>query len=145
MQRFQPAAWAADQALPNPTPSTTEPETPAHSPVACLIAVPQPPAGAHHRARSLRRARGAHHSTGVLCIERRGLGVGRVLLFDLQGWITLLAGALLALITLFTSYGHVDIPGAGPILLNQQAGVLLILASLATLAGDVELATRRRL
>ena len=76
--------------------------------------------------------------------------MGRVLLFDLIGWITLLAGALLALITLFTSYGHVDIPGLGPIPLNQQglfrqSAVLLILASLATLVGDVELATRRRL
>ena len=71
--------------------------------------------------------------------------MGRVLVFDLQGWITLLAGALIALITLFTSYVHVDIPGIGAIPLNQQAGVLLIIASLATLAGDVELATRRRL
>ena len=71
--------------------------------------------------------------------------MGRVLVFDLQGSITLLAGALIALITLFTSYDHVDIPGVGSIQLNQQAGVLLIIASLATLAGDVELATRRRL
>jgi stage V sporulation protein SpoVS len=79
--------------------------------------------------------------------------VGRVLVFDLQGSITLLAGALIALITLFTSYGHVEIPGVGSIQLNQQAGVLLIIASLATLAGVdevfsegvVELATRRRL
>jgi hypothetical protein len=75
------------------------------------------------------------------------------LVFDLQGSITLLAGALIALITLFTSYGHVDIPGVGSIQLNQQAGVLFIIASLATLAGVdevfsegvVELATRRRL
>ena len=52
---------------------------------------------------------------------------------------------MIALITLFTSYGHVDIPGVGSIPLNQQAGVLLIFASLATLAGDVELVTRRRL
>ena len=92
-------------------------------------------------------------STVVLWLERRGLRLGRVLVFDLQGSITLLAGALIALITLFTSYGHVDIPGVGSIQLNQQAGVLLIIASLATLAGVdevfsegvVELATRRRL
>jgi hypothetical protein len=67
------------------------------------------------------------------------------LLFDLQGWITLLAGSLIALITLFTSCSHVDIPGSGSIQLHQQAGVLPILASLATLAGDVELATRAQL
>ena len=71
--------------------------------------------------------------------------MGRVLLFDLQGWITLFAGVLIALITLLTSYNHVDIPGVGSVQLNQQGGVRLIIASLATLAGDVELATRRRL
>ena len=59
-------------------------------------------------------------STAVLLIEQRGLCVGRVLVFDLQGSITLLAGALIALITLFTSYGHVDIPSVGSIQLNQQ-------------------------
>jgi len=32
--------------------------------------------------------------------------VGRVFVFDIQGWITLLLGGLLALITLFTSYSH---------------------------------------
>jgi hypothetical protein len=65
------------------------------------------------------------------------------LVFELHGWITLLAGAMLALITLFISYGHVEIPGVEPIPLNQQVGVLLILASLEMLGGDVELATRR--
>jgi len=40
-------------------------------------------------------------STGVLWTERRGLGVGRVFLYDIQGWITLILGGLLALITLF--------------------------------------------
>ena len=30
-------------------------------------------------------------------------------LFDIQGWITLILGGLLALITLFSSYSHVHI------------------------------------
>ena len=59
-------------------------------------------------------------STGVLLAERRGLGVGRVFLFDIQGWITLILGGLLALITLFSSYGHVRIPFIGAGALNQQ-------------------------
>ena len=64
---------------------------------------------------------------------------------DQQGWITLLAGFLLALITLFTSYEHVDLFTLTSIRLNQQVGVPLIAASLATLAGDVKLASRRRI
>ena len=63
---------------------------------------------------------------------------------DLQGWITVLAGVLLALITLFTGYDHVDIPGITSIRLNQQVGILVILASLATLLGEAQLASRRR-
>ena len=63
---------------------------------------------------------------------------------NLQGWITVLAGLLLALITLFTGYDHVDIPGFTSIRLNQQVGVLILLASLATLLGDAQLASRRR-
>ena len=59
-------------------------------------------------------------STGVLWTERRGLGVGRVFLFDIQGWITLILGGLLALITLFSSYSHVHIPFIGAVALNQQ-------------------------
>ncbi|NQW38631.1 MAG: hypothetical protein HQ469_05470 [Cyanobacteria bacterium] len=34
-----------------------------------------------------------------------------VLEFDRQGWITVFAGLLLALITLFTNYAHVDLLG----------------------------------
>jgi hypothetical protein len=38
-----------------------------------------------------------------------GFGLATVILgFDLQGAITLIAGLLLALITLFTGYDHVD-------------------------------------
>ena len=64
---------------------------------------------------------------------------------DPQGWITVLAGVLLALITLFTSYDHVDLFGFIAIRLNQQIGLLVIAASLATLVGEAQLASRRRL
>ncbi len=73
------------------------------------------------------------------------LGVGRVFLFDIQGWITLILGGLLALITLFSSYSHVHIPFVGAVALNQQAGVLLLLALVPPLVGDAQLATRCRL
>jgi hypothetical protein len=46
--------------------------------------------------------------------------VGTVLLFDIQGWITLVVGGLLALITLFTSYSHVHLPFLGAVALDQQ-------------------------
>jgi len=46
--------------------------------------------------------------------------VGRVLLFDIQGWIAPILGRLLALITLFTSYSHVHLPFLGAVALNQQ-------------------------
>jgi hypothetical protein len=80
-----------------------------------------------------------------LFAERRWLGVGRVWFFDIQGWITLILGGLLALITLFTSYSHVHLPFLGAIALNQQVGVLLLLALVPPLVGDAELATRCRL
>jgi len=52
---------------------------------------------------------------------------------DRQGWITLLAALLLALITLLTSYDHVDLPGvATPLPLPQQAGIPCLVAALAT-------------
>jgi hypothetical protein len=71
--------------------------------------------------------------------------VGRVWLFDIQGWITLILGGLLALITLFTSYSHVHLPFLGAIALNQQIGVLLLAALVPALVGDAQLATRCRL
>ena len=71
--------------------------------------------------------------------------MGRVWLFDIQGWITLIIGGLLALITLFSSYSHASIPFIGTVEFNQQIGVLLLFALVPTLVGDVELATRRRL
>jgi hypothetical protein len=72
-------------------------------------------------------------------------GLDRLGPFDLQGWLTVAAGLLLALITLFTSYDHVDIPGSGTIPLDQQVGVLLLLALVPALVGDAQLATRSRL
>ena len=83
--------------------------------------------------------------TRVLLTERRAFGVGRVLLFDIQGWITLLLGGLLALITLFSSYSHVHIPFLGAVALDQQIGVLLLFALVPPLLGDAQLATRCRL
>ena len=46
--------------------------------------------------------------------------MGWFLLFDIQGWITLVFGGLLALITLFTSYSHVHLPFLGAVAPDQQ-------------------------
>ena len=52
------------------------------------------------------------------------LGLANVLCgLDRQGWITVFAALLLALITLFTSYTHVDLLGAAFVDLPQQAGI----------------------
>ncbi|MCP9907219.1 hypothetical protein KBY72_08520 [Cyanobium sp. BA5m-21] len=74
-------------------------------------------------------------------------------MFDIQGWITLALGGLLALITLFSSYSHVHIPFIGAVALNQQIGVLLLIVLVPPLLGVAagfceavaELATRCRL
>ena len=58
-----------------------------------------------------------------------------VLGFDLQGAITLIAGLLLALITLFTGYDHVHFFWGLTLQLNKQIGVSVLAASLATLWG----------
>ena len=49
-----------------------------------------------------------------------------VLGFDRQGWITVFAALLLALITLFTNYTHVDLLGAASVELPQQAQCNLV-------------------
>ncbi len=64
--------------------------------------------------------------------------------FDRQGWITLIAGVLLALITLFAGYDHVNVFWGPTLRLNQQVGISLLLASLAPLALEAQLASRRR-
>ena len=55
-----------------------------------------------------------------------------VVLFDRQGWLTAVAAVLLALITLFTGYSHVDLLEAASIDRPQQAAVPCIAAALAT-------------
>jgi hypothetical protein len=67
-----------------------------------------------------------------------------ILGFDLQGWITLIAGLLLALITLFTGYDHVHFFWGPTLRLDQQIGVFILLASLAPLVVEAQLASRRR-
>jgi hypothetical protein len=52
--------------------------------------------------------------------------------FDRQGWITVFAALLLALITLFTNYTNVDLLGAASVDLPQQAGIPCIAAAVAT-------------
>ena len=48
-----------------------------------------------------------------------------------QGWITVFVALLLGLITLLTSYSHVDLLGAASIDLPQQAGIPCIAAAVA--------------
>jgi hypothetical protein len=61
-----------------------------------------------------------------------GFGLAKVVLgFDRQGWITVFAALLLALITLFTSNTHVDLLGAASVDLPQQAGIPRIAAAVA--------------
>jgi hypothetical protein len=62
-----------------------------------------------------------------------GFGLAAVLIgFACQGWITVFAARLLALITLFTNYDHVDLLGAASVDLPQQAGIPCIAAAVAT-------------
>jgi hypothetical protein len=64
---------------------------------------------------------------------------------DRQGWIQALAGIVIALIALLTSYDHIALP-AGPVLqLPQQWGVWFIVASMALVLVDAQLATGSRL
>jgi hypothetical protein len=63
---------------------------------------------------------------------------------DLQGWVTVLAAGLLALITLFAGYDHVDLLGAASIHLPQQAGIPCIAAAMATAVAEAELASNDR-
>lgn len=63
---------------------------------------------------------------------------------DRQGWITVFAALLLGLITLLTSYSHVDLLGAASIDLPQQAGVPCIAAAVATAVAEAQLASNDR-
>ncbi len=64
---------------------------------------------------------------------------------DSQAWIAFAAAILLALITLFSSYNHVFIPGfATPFPLPQQAGIPCIFIALAAAACELKLASNSR-
>ena len=64
--------------------------------------------------------------------------------FDRQGWITVFAALLLALITLFTNYTHVDLLGAASVDLPQQAGIPCIAAAVAAAVAEAQLASNDR-
>ncbi|MCP9775655.1 hypothetical protein [Cyanobium sp. WAJ14-Wanaka] len=76
---------------------------------------------------------------------------GPLICLDLQGWLQSIGGFVVALIAVFTSYDHLNLPGPSspssshsfPI--NQQWGFWLILASVAVVFVDAQLATRSRL
>jgi hypothetical protein len=63
---------------------------------------------------------------------------------DPMGWASLAAGLLVALITFFTSYSHVDLFGILQFKVNQQIGIPLLLAAMAALFGEVKLASNHR-
>ena len=65
-------------------------------------------------------------------------------LLDRQGWSTLVAGALLLLISFTTNYGNDNLLKFGDIATLDKVGMGLHLAALAALAGDAQLATRLR-
>jgi len=95
------------------------------------------------------RAEPIRDSTDIFWFMRTilipGLELATMLLgFDLQGAITLIAGLLLALITLFTGYDHVHFFWGPTFWLNQQIGVFVLAASLAPLVVEIQLASRRR-
>ena len=64
--------------------------------------------------------------------------------FDGQGGLQLIAGLVIGLIALYSSYDHVNFL-TSTIHLNQQWGVWLIAASLAIVVIDAQLASRSRL
>jgi hypothetical protein len=63
---------------------------------------------------------------------------------DPTGWASLAAGLLVALITFFTSYSHVDLFGILQFKVDQQIGIPLLLAAMAALVGEVKLASNNR-
>ena len=99
-------------------------------------------------------------STAVLCSDGCWFGVATVMggverlpgiprsspprLLDRQGWSTLVAGALLLLISFTTNYGDDNLLHFGTLQTSEQIGVGLHLAALAALAGDAQLASRLR-
>ena len=68
----------------------------------------------------------------------------RLLGFDGQGGLQLIGGIVIGLIALYSSYNHVNFLSS-TIHLNQQWGIWLIVASLAVVVIDAQLASRSRL
>jgi signal transduction histidine kinase len=79
-----------------------------------------------------------HEAEGSIAVATVFLG------FDRQGWITVIATVLLALITLFTSYDHVSVLGTTAIDLPQQAGIPCIAAAVAAALAEAQLASNDR-
>ena len=61
--------------------------------------------------------------------------------FDLQSWLEVLAGIVIALIALLTSYDHIALSAGAALQLPQQWGVWCIAASVALVVADAQLAT----
>ena len=68
----------------------------------------------------------------------------RFLGLDGQGWLQIVGGSVIGLIALYSSYDHFNVFGR-VIPLNQQRGDSFILASLAVVFIDAQLASRSRL
>jgi len=68
----------------------------------------------------------------------------RFLGLDSQGWLQLIGGLVVGLIALCSSYDHFNVFGQ-VISLNQQRGVSFIIASLAVVFINAQLASRSRL
>ena len=68
----------------------------------------------------------------------------RLLGFDGQGGLQLIGGIVIGLIALYSSYDHVNF-FSSTIHLNQHWGIWLIVASLAVVVIDAQLASRSRL
>jgi hypothetical protein len=63
---------------------------------------------------------------------------------DRQGVIQAIAGLVIALIALLTSYDHISFPAGSSLQLPQQWGVWFIFASMALVVVDAQLATGSR-
>jgi hypothetical protein len=63
---------------------------------------------------------------------------------DSTGWASLVAGLLVALITFFTSYSHVNLFGILQFKVDQQIGIPILLTAMAALVGEVKLASNNR-
>ncbi len=67
----------------------------------------------------------------------------RFLGFDIQAGVQLLGGLVVGLIALYSSYDHINL-GSHRFALNQQWGIWCVIASLAVVLVDAQLASRSR-